>query len=79
MASTLAEFREERDAALKKTDCIYRPDIIKNFDEGELAGFEIYCQQLRDATEGVTDENSSDATLPSPCCPRIAEFLKIEN
>jgi len=78
MADTLAEFRTERDAALQSTDCIYSPDLIKNYDEAAIASLEIYRQQLRDAPDGVTDENASDAVLPKPADPFIAAFLNID-
>ena len=78
MANTLAEFRTERDVALQATDCIYSPDLIKNYGEDAIATLDVYRQQLRDATDGVTDDNASDAVLPKPVDPNIAAFLKIE-
>lgn len=78
MASTLDEFRSERDVALKATDCIFSPDLIGQFNDGAIATLHIYRQQLRDATDGVTDENASDAVLPKPVDPFIAAFLKID-
>ena len=78
MASTLDEFRAERDAALQTTDCIYSPDLIQNYDEAAIATLDIYRQQLRDATDGVTDDNAKDAVLPKPVDPNIAAFLKID-
>lgn len=77
MASTLAEFRTERDAALQATDCIYSPDLIKNYDESAITSLDIYREELRNATSGVTDDNASDAVLPKPVDPTIAAFLKI--
>ena len=80
MANTLAEFRTERDAALQATDCLYLPDLQEqlNLDEGSLSTLDIYRQQLRDCTEGVTDDNAADAVLPKPVDPFIAAFLKID-
>ena len=80
MASTLNEFRTERDAALQATDCLYLSDLQEklNLDEGSIATLDIYRQQLRDATDGVTDDNASDAVLPKPVDPSIAAFLKID-
>tara|TARA_B100001564_G_scaffold81497_1_gene65566 strand:- start:1836 stop:2081 length:246 start_codon:yes stop_codon:yes gene_type:complete len=80
MASTLAEFRAERDAALQNTDCLYLGDLQEklNLNEGSIATLDIYRQELRDATVGVTDDNVSDAALPKPVDPLIAAFLKIE-
>ena len=80
MASTLNEFRAERDAALQASDCLYLPDLQKqlNLDEASLSTLDIYRQQLRDATEGVTDDNASEAVLPKPVDPFIAAFLKID-
>tara|TARA_E500000081_G_scaffold134065_1_gene146187 strand:- start:329 stop:571 length:243 start_codon:yes stop_codon:yes gene_type:complete len=78
MASTLAELRTERDAALQATDCIYSPDLIKNYDEGAIATLDIYRQELRDVTNGVTDENVGDVVLPKPVDPNIAAFLQID-
>ena len=80
MASTLNEFRAERDAALQATDCLYLPDLQEqlNLDDSSLSTLDIYRQQLRDATTGVTDDNASEAALPKPVDPSIAAFLKIE-
>ena len=78
MASTLAELRTERDVALRATDCIYSPDLIKNYSEEAIATLEIYRQELRDVTNDVTDENVSDVVLPKPVDPNIAAFLKID-
>lgn len=80
MANTLAEFRNERDAALQASDCIYLADVQKKLElnEGSISTLDIYRQQLRDATTGVTDDNASDAVLPKPVDPSIAAFLKIE-
>jgi len=78
MASTLNELRAERDAALQTTDCIYSPDLIRNYDEAAIATLDIYRQELRDVTNGVTDENVSDVVLPKPADPNIAAFLKID-
>ena len=80
MANTLNEFRAERDAALQATDCLYLADVQKKLElnEGSISTLDIYRQQLRDATNGVTDDNASDAVLPKPVDPTIAAFLKIE-
>ena len=80
MATTLNEFRAERDAALQASDCIYLPDVQEKIGltDGGKSILAIYRQQLRDATDGVTDENASDAVLPKPHDPQIAAFLKIE-
>ncbi|OUW92834.1 MAG: hypothetical protein CBD88_08020 [Flavobacteriales bacterium TMED228] len=80
MANTLNEFRSERDAALQASDCLYLPDLQEqlNLDDASLSTLDIYRQQLRDATEGVTDDNAADAALPKPVDPSIAAFLKIE-
>ena len=80
MANTLEEFRTERDAALQSSDCLYLADVQKKLqlDEGSISTLDIYRQQLRDATTGVTDDNASDAVLPKPVDPTIAAFLKIE-
>jgi hypothetical protein len=80
MADTLAEFRSERDTALQSTDCLYLPDLQEklNLNEASLATLDIYRQQLRDSTTGVTDDNASDAVLPKPVDPTIATFLKID-
>lgn len=80
MATTLNEFRAERDAALQASDCIYLPDVQEKIGltDGGRAILAIYRQQLRDATDGVTDENASDAVLPKPHDPHIAAFLKID-
>ena len=59
MANTLAEFRTERDVALQATDCIYSPDLIKNYGEDAIATLDVYRQQLRDATDGVTDDKKN--------------------
>ena len=80
MANTLNEFRAERDAALQATDCLYLADVQKKLElnEGSISTLDIYRQQLRDATNGITDDNASDAVLPKPVDPTIAAFLKIE-
>ena len=80
MANTLAEFRTERDAALQASDCIYLADVQEKLklDDGSISTLEIYRQQLRDCTEGVTDDNAADAALPKPVDPSIAAFLKID-
>jgi hypothetical protein len=80
MANTLDEFRAERDAALQATDCLYLPDVQKKLElnEGSIATLDIYRMQLRDCTEGVTDDNASEAVLPKPVDPTIAAFLKID-
>tara|TARA_Y100000996_G_scaffold335018_1_gene271473 strand:+ start:15842 stop:16090 length:249 start_codon:yes stop_codon:yes gene_type:complete len=80
MANNLDEFRVERNAALQATDCLYLSDLQEtlNLDEASLATLDIYRQQLRDATEGVTDDNASEAVLPKPVDPFIAAFLKID-
>ena len=80
MANTLSEFRTERDAALQASDCLYLADVQEKFNlnEGSIATLDIYRQQLRDCTEGVTDDNASDAVLPKPVDPSIAAFLKID-
>tara|TARA_B100000405_G_C16687083_1_gene411461 strand:- start:483 stop:728 length:246 start_codon:yes stop_codon:yes gene_type:complete len=80
MANTLEEFRAERDAALQASDCLYLADVQKKLElnEGSISTLDIYRQQLRDATTGVTDDNASDAVLPKPVDPSIAAFLKIE-
>mgnify|MGYP001347111238 CR=1 FL=1 len=80
MANTLNEFRSERDAALQASDCLYLPDVQEKLalDVGSIATLDIYRQQLRDATDGVTDDNASDAVLPKPVDPTIAAFLKID-
>ena len=80
MANTLDEFRAERDAALQATDCLYLPDVQEKLglEDGSIATLDIYRQQLRDATTGVTDDNASDAVLPKPVDPQIAAFLKID-
>ena len=80
MANTLNEFRAERDAAFQSTDCLYLADVQKKLElnEGSISTLDIYRQQLRDATNGVTDDNASDAVLPKPVDPTIAAFLKIE-
>ena len=80
MANTLNEFRSERDAALQASDCLYLPDLQEqlNLDDSSLSTLDIYRQQLRDATTGVTDDNASEAALPKPVDPSIAAFLKIE-
>lgn len=80
MANTLDEFRAERDAALQASDCLYLADVQEKLElnDGSIATLNIYRQQLRDATTGVTDDNASDAVLPKPVDPTIAAFLKIE-
>jgi len=80
MANTLDEFRTERDAALQATDCLYLADVQKKLElnDGSIATLDIYRQELRDATTGVTDDNASDAVLPKPIDPQIAAFLKID-
>ena len=80
MANTLDELRSERDAALQASDCLYLADVQKKLElnEGSISTLDIYRQQLRDATTGVTDDNASDAVLPKPVDPSIAAFLKIE-
>tara|TARA_B100000405_G_scaffold83504_1_gene57784 strand:- start:1254 stop:1502 length:249 start_codon:yes stop_codon:yes gene_type:complete len=80
MANTLDEFRSERDAALAASDCLYLPDVQKKLQlvEGSISTLDIYRQELRDATTGVTDDNASDAVLPKPVDPTIAAFLKID-
>ena len=80
MANTLDEFRNERDAALAASDCLYLADVQKKLElnEGSISTLDIYRQQLRDATTGVTDDNASDAVLPKPVDPTIAAFLKID-
>jgi len=80
MANTLEEFRTERDAALQATDCLYLADVQKKLElnDGSIATLDIYRQELRDATTGVTDDNASDAVLPKPIDPQIAAFLKID-
>ncbi|MAY04320.1 MAG: hypothetical protein CMB25_01790 [Euryarchaeota archaeon] len=80
MANTLDEFRSERNAALQASDCLYLSDVQQKLelDEGSIATLDIYRQELRDATTGVTDDNASDAVLPKPVDPQIAAFLKID-
>ena len=80
MANTLDEFRAERDAALQASDCLYLADVQEKLElnDGSIATLNIYRQQLRDATTGVTDDNASDAVLPKPVDPYIAAFLKID-
>lgn len=80
MANTLDEFRAERDAALQASDCLYLADVQEKLElnDGSIATLNIYRQQLRDATTGVTDDNASDAVLPKPVDPSIAAFLKID-
>ena len=80
MANTLDEFRSERDAALQASDCLYLADVQEKLElnDGSIATLNIYRQQLRDATTGVTDDNASDAVLPKPVDPYIAAFLKID-
>tara|TARA_B100000530_G_C15920651_1_gene473031 strand:+ start:1283 stop:1531 length:249 start_codon:yes stop_codon:yes gene_type:complete len=80
MATTLNEFRAERDAALQASDCLYLADVQEKLklNDGSIATLDIYRQQLRDATTGVTDDNASDAVLPKPVDPTIAAFLKID-
>ena len=78
MADTLEEFRTERDAALVKTDCCYCPDLVERFEDGFMDALRIYRRDLRDATEGVTDENASEAVLPKPIDIGLALFLKID-
>jgi len=80
MANTLDEFRAERDAALQASDCLYLADVQEKLglEDGNIATLDIYRQQLRDATTGITDDNASDAVLPKPVDPTIAAFLKIE-
>jgi len=80
MANTLDEFRAERDAALQATDCLYLSDVQEKLglEDGNIATLDIYRQQLRDATTGVTDDNAADAVLPKPVDPSIAAFLKID-
>tara|TARA_A100001037_G_scaffold106869_1_gene97185 strand:- start:111 stop:359 length:249 start_codon:yes stop_codon:yes gene_type:complete len=80
MANTLEEFRTERDAALQASDCLYLADVQEKLElnEGSIATLNIYRQQLRDATTGVTDDNAADAVLPKPVDPSIAAFLKID-
>ena len=80
MANTLDEFRAERDAALQASDCLYLADVQEKLglEDSNIATLDIYRQQLRDATTGVTDDNASDAVLPKPVDPTIAAFLKIE-
>ena len=80
MANTLDEFRAERDAALQASDCLYLADVQEKLElnDGSIATLNIYRQQLRDATTGVTDDNASDAVLPKPVDPQIAAFLKID-
>lgn len=80
MATTLNEFRAERDAALQASDCLYLADVQEKLElnDGSIATLAIYRQQLRDCTEGVTDDNASEAVLPKPVDPSIAAFLKID-
>ena len=80
MANTLDEFRAERDAALQASDCLYLADVQENLElnDGSIATLDIYRQQLRVCTEGVTDDNASEAILPKPVDPTIAAFLKID-
>ena len=80
MANTLDEFRTERDAALQASDCLYLADVQEKLElnDGSIATLDIYRQQLRDATTGVTDDNAVDAVLPKPVDPTIAAFLKID-
>tara|TARA_B100000405_G_C16550447_1_gene361902 strand:- start:332 stop:580 length:249 start_codon:yes stop_codon:yes gene_type:complete len=80
MANTLDEFRAERDAALQASDCLYLADVQEKLElnDGSIATLDIYRQQLRDATTGVTDDNAVDAVLPKPVDPTIAAFLKID-
>tara|TARA_B100000214_G_C23838612_1_gene567720 strand:- start:626 stop:874 length:249 start_codon:yes stop_codon:yes gene_type:complete len=80
MANTLDEFRAERDAALQASDCLYLADVQEKLElnDGSIATLNIYRQQLRDATTGVTDDNATDAVLPKPVDPTIAAFLKID-
>ena len=80
MATTLNEFRAERDAALQASDCLYLPDVQEKLSltDGSIATLDIYRMQLRDCTEGVTDDNASEAVLPKPVDPTIAAFLKID-
>ena len=80
MANTLDEFRAERDAALQASDCLYLADVQENLELNDvsIATLDIYRQQLRDCTEGVTDDNASEAILPKPVDPTIAAFLKID-
>mgnify|MGYP001287239802 FL=1 len=80
MANTLDEFRAERDAALQASDCLYLADVQEKLElnDGSIATLNIYRQQLRDATTGVTDDNAADAVLPKPVDPTIAAFLKID-
>jgi len=65
---------------LQATDCLYLADVQKKLElnDGSIATLDIYRQELRDATTGVTDDNASDAVLPKPIDPQIAAFLKID-
>ena len=38
MATTLNEFRAERDAALQASDCIYLPDVQEKIDQLTAVG-----------------------------------------
>ena len=80
MSNTIDVFRAERDAALQASDCLYLADVQEKLElnDGSIATLNIYRQQLRDATTGVTDDNASDAVLPKPVDPQIAAFLKID-
>jgi len=74
--TTIDELRVARDAALHKTDFLFRPDI--ELSEGDHALLLMYCQELRDITEGVDDDNIGDVVLPLPKSPIIANLLKVD-
>ena len=74
--NTIDELRAARNAALQKTDFIFRPDI--HIDEGDMALLLLYCQDLRDITEGVDENNIGDVVLPLPKSPILANLLKCD-
>lgn len=74
--NTIDELRAARDAALQKTDFLFRPDV--ELTEGDYALLLMYSKELRDTTVGVTDENVSDVILPLPKSPVIANLLKVD-
>ena len=62
--STLAELRTARNTKLANTDKFFRPDI--NIPDAAKKEILEYCEDLRNITNGITEDNVSEVTLPEP-------------
>lgn len=62
--SSLSDLRTARNTRLASTDYMFLSDNEDRFDPIYLELIRTHRQVLRDITEGVTEDNVGDVTLP---------------